>query len=86
MNNLVLTSQETHYFSVTKPSQLMLFEDKVAVYCDNRTEHTDTIRTSQETHVSATKPNRLTVFEKQSLFIVRTTRNTQAHCAEYNFF
>jgi hypothetical protein len=38
-------------------------------------------RTSQETfYVSATKPNRLMLFGKQSLFIVRTIRNTQIHC------
>jgi translation initiation factor IF-1 len=38
----------------------MLFGETVAVYCENHTEHTDTVRTSQETHyVSATEPNRL---------------------------
>jgi hypothetical protein len=38
----------------------MLFSETVAVYCENHTEHTDRVRTSQETHyVSATKPNRL---------------------------
>jgi predicted transcriptional regulator len=45
----------------------MLFGETVAVYCENHTEHTDTlpnnknsVHTSQETHyVSATKPNRL---------------------------
>jgi hypothetical protein len=42
-----------------------------AVYCENHTEHTDTGRTSQETHyVSTTEPNRL------MLFTVRTIRNT----------
>jgi hypothetical protein len=58
----------------------MLFREEVAVYCENHTEHTDTlcgqnaVRTSQETHyVSATEPNRL------MLFIVRTIRNTQIH-------
>jgi hypothetical protein len=52
----------------------MLFRETVAVYCENHTEHTDTlcaqnavyinaVRTSQETHyVSATKPNRLMLF------------------------
>jgi translation initiation factor IF-1 len=34
--------------------------ETVTVYCENRTEHTDTVRTSQETHrASATVPNRL---------------------------
>jgi hypothetical protein len=38
----------------------MLFGETVAVYCENDTEHTDTVRTSQETHyVSATEPNLL---------------------------
>jgi hypothetical protein len=38
----------------------MLYGETVAVCCENRTEHTDTVRTSQETrYVSAAKPNRL---------------------------
>jgi hypothetical protein len=38
----------------------MLLGETVAVYCENHTEHTDTVRTSQEAHyVSATEPNRL---------------------------
>jgi hypothetical protein len=41
----------------------MLFMETVAVYCENRTEHTDTARTSQVTHyISATEPNRLMLF------------------------
>jgi hypothetical protein len=40
--NSVRTSQETHYVSSTKPNQLMLFGETVAVYCENHTEHTDT--------------------------------------------
>jgi hypothetical protein len=28
----------------------MLFGETVVVYCENHTEHTDTVRTSQETH------------------------------------
>jgi hypothetical protein len=61
--------------SATKPNRLMLFGETVAVYCENHTEHTDTVRTSQETHyVSATKPNRLMPFsETVSLFIVITS-------------
>jgi hypothetical protein len=36
----------------------MPFGETVAVYCENHTEHTDTVRTSQETHyVSATETN-----------------------------
>jgi hypothetical protein len=39
----VFPSQETHYVSSTKPNRLMLFGETVAVYCDNHTEHTDTL-------------------------------------------
>jgi hypothetical protein len=41
--NSVHTSQETHYVSATKPNRLMLFRETVAVYCENHTEHTDTL-------------------------------------------
>jgi hypothetical protein len=44
--NSVRTSQEAHYFSTTEPNQLMLCEETVAVYCENRTEHTDTYKLS----------------------------------------
>jgi hypothetical protein len=38
----------------------MLCGETVAVCCENLTEHTDTVHTSQETHhISATEPNRL---------------------------
>jgi hypothetical protein len=47
--NSVLTSQETRHISARKPNRLMLFKEKVSVYCENHTEHTDTVRTSQET-------------------------------------
>jgi hypothetical protein len=41
----------------------MLFGETVAVYCENHTERTDTVRTSQETHyISATETNRLVLF------------------------
>jgi hypothetical protein len=44
----------------------MLFGETVAVCCEIRTEHTDTlwaVRTSQETHqVSTTEPNRLMLY------------------------
>jgi hypothetical protein len=39
----VCTSQETHYVSATKPNQLVLFGETVAVYCEKHTEHTDTL-------------------------------------------
>jgi hypothetical protein len=41
----------------------MLFGETVAVYCENHTEHKDTVRTSQETHyISVTEPKRLMLF------------------------
>jgi thioredoxin-related protein len=43
----------------------MLLQETVAVYCENHTEHTDTVRTSQETpYVSATKTSRLMLFKE----------------------
>jgi thioredoxin-related protein len=43
----------------------MLFGETVAVYCENHTEHADTVRSSQETHdVATTEPNRLRLFGK----------------------
>jgi hypothetical protein len=41
--NPVPTSQGTHYVSATKPNRLMLFRERVAVYCENHTEHTNTL-------------------------------------------
>jgi hypothetical protein len=41
--NPVRIPQETHYVSVTTPNRLMLFRETVAVYCENRTEHTNTL-------------------------------------------
>jgi translation initiation factor IF-1 len=54
----------------------MLFREIIAVYCENHTEHTNTlcgqnavyinpVRASQETHyVPTTKPNRLMLFRE----------------------
>jgi hypothetical protein len=43
----------------------MLFGETVAVYCENHTERTDTVRTLQETHcLYTTKPNRLMLFRE----------------------
>jgi hypothetical protein len=36
--NSVRTSQETHYVSAIE-----LFRERVAVYCENHTQHTDTL-------------------------------------------
>jgi hypothetical protein len=40
--NSVCTPQETHV-TTTKPNQLMLFGETVAVYCENHTEHKNTL-------------------------------------------
>jgi hypothetical protein len=37
------TSQETYYVSTKKTNRLMLFGETFAVYCENHTEHTDTL-------------------------------------------
>jgi hypothetical protein len=66
----------------------MLFGETAAVYCENHTEHTDTlcgytnpVRTSQETHhVSTTKPNRLMLFGETVAVYRENLRNTQIHC------
>jgi hypothetical protein len=58
------SSTEAHY-SATETNRLMLFGETVAVHCENHTEHTDTIRTSQEIHyVSGTEANRLMLFRE----------------------
>jgi thioredoxin-related protein len=49
----------------TNTIRLMLFRGTVAVYCENHTEHTDTVRTSKEAHyISATETNRLMLFRE----------------------
>jgi hypothetical protein len=40
---VVRTSQETHHVSATETNRLMLFGETVAVYCENHTEHTNTL-------------------------------------------
>jgi hypothetical protein len=40
--NPVRTLQETHYVT-TQTNRLMLFRERVGVYCENNTEHTDTL-------------------------------------------
>jgi hypothetical protein len=58
----------------------MLFGETVAVYCENRMEHTDTVRTSQETHyVSATETNRLMLFrETVTVYCENHTEHTES--------
>jgi hypothetical protein len=36
-------AKETHYVSTTKPNRLMLFREMIAVYCENHTEHINTL-------------------------------------------
>jgi hypothetical protein len=43
MQSSVRTSQETHYVSATKPNRLMLCRGIIAVYCENHTEHINTL-------------------------------------------
>jgi hypothetical protein len=60
----------------------MLFWETVAVYCENNTEHTDTVPTSQETHyISATEPNRLMLFgETVAVYSENHTEHTDTLC------
>jgi hypothetical protein len=62
----------------------MLFGETVAVYCGNHTEHTGTVRASQETHhVSATEPNRLMVFgETVTVYCENHTEHTDTLCGQ----
>jgi hypothetical protein len=72
----------------------MLFKETVAVYYDNRTEHTHTlcgqnavyinsVRTSQETHyVSAAETNRLMLFkETVAVYYDNRTEHTHKCCS-----
>jgi hypothetical protein len=73
-----------------EPNRLMQFRDTVAVYCENHTEHTDTlcgqnsVSTSQETHhVSATEPNRLMLFrETVAVYCENHTKHTDTLCGQ----
>jgi hypothetical protein len=78
------TSQETHYVFATEPSRLMLFGETVAVYCENHTEHTDTVRTSQEIHyVSTTEANQLMLYgETAAVYCENHTEHTDKLCGQ----
>jgi hypothetical protein len=60
-----------------RDNRFMLFGETVAVYCENHTEHTDKVRTSQETHYfSATETNRLMLFgETVSVYCENHTKH-----------
>jgi thioredoxin-related protein len=63
----------------------MLFRETAAVYCENHTEHTDTVRTLQETHyISAAKPKRLMLFgETVAVYCENHTEHTDTvHTSE----
>jgi hypothetical protein len=68
----------------------MLFGETVTVYCENRTEHTDTlcgqnaVHTSQETrYFSATDPNWLMLFgEKVAVYCENRTDHTDTLCGQ----
>jgi hypothetical protein len=62
----------------------MLFRETVAVYCENHTEHTDPVRTSQETHyVPARETNRLMLFkEKVAVDFENSTEHIHALCGD----
>jgi hypothetical protein len=60
-----VTSQKPNYVSAREPNRLTVFGETVAVYCENHTEHTDTVRTSWKTHyVFATETNPLMLFRE----------------------
>jgi hypothetical protein len=60
----------------------------VAVYCENHTEHTGTVRTSQETdYVSTTEPNRLMLFgETVTVYCENRTEHTDTSCGKKQSF
>jgi hypothetical protein len=62
----------------------MLFRETVAVYCENHTEHTDTVRTSQETHyVPTTEPNRIMLFgETVGVYCEDQTEQSDTLCGK----
>jgi hypothetical protein len=63
---------------LTKARRVTLLGETVAVYCENHTEHTGTIRTLRETHyVSATETNLLMLFaETVAVYCENHTEHT----------
>jgi predicted Zn-dependent protease with MMP-like domain len=72
------------HISAPQPNRLMLFRETVAVYCENHTEHTNPVRTSQETHhISAPQPNRLMLFrETVTVYCENHTEHTDTPCGK----
>jgi hypothetical protein len=62
----------------------MLVRGAIAVYCENHMEHTDPVRTSQETHyVTATRLNRLMLFrETVAVYCENHTEHTDTLCGQ----
>jgi hypothetical protein len=69
----------------------MLFGKTVAVYCENHTEHTDTLCGQNAVHshyvithyVSATEPNRLMLFrETVAVYCEKHTEHTDTLCGQ----
>jgi hypothetical protein len=62
----------------------MLFMETVALYCENHTEHTNSVRTSQEAHyVSATKINQLMLYrETVAVYCENHTEHTDTLCEQ----
>jgi hypothetical protein len=68
----------------------MLFRETVAIYCEDQTEHTNTlcgqnaVSSSQETrYVSATEPNRLKLFrETAAVYCENQTEHTDTLCGQ----
>jgi hypothetical protein len=58
--------------------------ETVVVYCDEDTEHIDTVRTSQETHyISTTEPNRFMLFmETVAVYCENHTEHTDTLCGQ----
>jgi hypothetical protein len=75
--NPVRTSQETHYFSATEPNRLMPFRETVAVYCEKHTEHRYSPYLIGNIRLRYRAQPVNAVWGTQSLFTVRTIRNTQ---------
>jgi hypothetical protein len=42
--NSVFTTRETYYVSAAEINPLMLFREKILVYCENRKKHANTLR------------------------------------------
>jgi hypothetical protein len=72
-----------HYVSAPEPNRLMLFGETVAVYCENHTEHTETLCGQSVPHrnhnVSATELNRLMLFgETVAVYFEDHTEHTES--------